>query len=79
MTDLEFTIVAAVFTSYGYLCARVLDYCRNVRDRQRQQEALKAAYMAASRRSKLHPSHMARIQELAELDDLRDYIRGTDA
>ena len=78
MTDVEFAILAGVFSAYGYLCARVLDYCRDLRERQRRDEARKASYMAA-RRVTLHPAHMARIQELAELDDLRDYIRRDDA
>ena len=78
MSDLEFLIVAIVFSAYGYCAAKVLDKCRNLRQRQREQEARKASYMAA-RRVTLHPAHMARIQELAELDDLRDYIRRDDA
>ena len=78
MSDLEFLIVAIVFSGWGYLMAKVFDYCRELSYRQREQEARKASYMAA-RRVTLHPAHMARIQELAELEDLRDYIRRDDA
>jgi len=78
MSDTEFTIIAIAFSAYGYLAARVLDYCRDLRERQRRDEARKASYMAA-RRVTLHPAHLARIQDLAELDDLRDYIRRGDA
>lgn len=78
MSDLEFLIVAIVFSGWGYLMAKVLDYCRELSYRQREQEARRASFMAA-RRVTLHPAHMARIQELAELEDLRDYIRRDDA
>lgn len=77
MTDFEFLTIAAGFIVIGYLFARLVDAVRAKEAHHRRQEARRAAYMAA-RKPTLHPSRMAAIQELAELDDLRDYIRRDD-
>ena len=77
MSDTEFTIICIAFMAAGYLSARLLDAARAAEARQAAQEARRRAFLDA-RRPTLHPSRMARIQDLAELDDLRDYIRSDD-
>lgn len=78
MSDIEFLIVTVAAAAYGYGVARALDALRRHSERQEQHEASRRAFIDAHR-PRLHPGQMTRIQELAELDDLRDYIRGTDA
>lgn len=77
MTDIEFLAIVALSAVGGYLSARLMDAIRAAEARQTAQEARRRAFMAAHRPT-LHPSRMARIQDLAELDDLRDYIRSDD-
>lgn len=78
MSDPEFLAICIAFSTAGYLFARLMDAIRAQEARQAAQEARRRAFMAAHRPT-LHPSRMARIQDLAELDDLRDYIRSDDA
>lgn len=78
MSDVEFLIVTIGAAGYGYAMARAVDALRRLSERQRQREASRRAFLDAHR-PRLHPGDMTRIQELAELEDLRDYIRGNDA
>lgn len=78
MTDTEFLAVSLGFMAIGYLSARLMDAVRAQEARQNAQEARRRAFMDAHRPT-LHPSRMAEIQDLAELEDLRDYIRRDDA
>ena len=78
MSDTEFFLVCSLCMAAGYLSARLMDAVRAAEARQNAQEARRRAFLDA-RRPTLHPSRMAQIQDLAELDDLRDYIRRDDA
>lgn len=78
MSDIEFLIVTLGFFSFGYVFARIIDIVREMSERQREAEQRRQAFIEA-RRPRFHPSELMTIQERAELDDLRDYIRSKDA
>lgn len=66
MSDAAFLAICLTFTALGYIMAKVLDKCRDIRDRQEHHRQQVAAYLRERRT-------FISIQERAELDDLRDY------
>lgn len=78
MSDIEFLTVTIAFFAAGYGFARLSDILRDMSERQQQEQRRRQQFIE-SRRPRFHPSELMTIQERAELDDLRDYIRSTDA
>lgn len=78
MSDIEFLSVCLLFTAIGYAFAKLQNQLRQMSERQQREQRQRQAFIE-TRRPRFHPSELMTIQERAELDDLRDYIRGTDA
>ncbi len=78
MSDLAFLIICLAFTALGYGIARAADAARRMDEREHERQRRQQAFRA-QRRPAFHPTELANIQDRAELDDLRDYIRRGDA
>lgn len=78
MSDTAFLSVALFFTALGYTFAKLQTELRKMSERQQREQAARQAFIDAHR-PRFHPNELVNIQERAELDDLRDYIRRGDA
>ena len=75
ITLLAFCTASAVS---GYATARLIDTLKRAAEREQSRLERQQTYLE-HRRPIFHPSELLNIQERAELDDLRDYIRSKDA
>ena len=78
MSELTLLTICTASALSGYLAARYIDALKRAAEREQSRLERQRTYLE-HHRPIFHPSELLNIQERAELDDLRDYIRRNDA